>query len=296
MACWLTALAWPALMLGALIIIACAGELDSQRSPAASGFTRVFVLNEPLSVTGLGGAVSNSVRYDLPSSARQGGDGWYILDLKLTLVIHPEAPLGAVNYVSVSTNGRAAAQIKFVSDRIAGYPAVRWSTTELFTGSSKGMAFGTSLTLSYSNYLQLEGVRPGENVLTLKLEQLHGIVVRSVTLEPGSSVSKGRLGPPRLTLDVNGYPRRVKVGQVFTVQYRVTNEGYPARDVGVTATTSGIGLLAVGPASRFHGWLPSEDRGRMAFVAIAPGDYVVNIRAKGATGGAPQQRLEIRAR
>ena len=276
-----------------LAIAACGGRADSSERPLLDNYIPLFSLTQPLSVSGLGGITSDSVRFQLPSSAGQGVDGWYILELTLRVDLDPMAGLDARNYVSVDTNGRTAAQIKFERDVVAGQSAVRWSTTELFTGSSRGIAFGTSLTISYSNYLQVEGVRPGENVLTLKLEQPQGIVVRSVTLETGSNVSKGRLGPPRLTIDVNSYPRRVKVGRVFTVRYRVTDEGYPAKDVGVTATTSGMGLLAAGPASHFYGWLSGEDQGKMTFVAIAAGKHVLNMQARGATGGVAQKRVEI---
>ena len=252
------------------------------RAPNTEGntdpFNPIFELTQPLSVSGLGGTVLNSVNFQLPDDASQGADDWYILNLTLEANVGPAAGPGAHNYVSVDTNGYTAAQIKFAPDMVAGQPAIRWSTFELFTGSASGVVLGRSVNISFRNYLQIRGVRPGTNDLTLRLEQPVGVVVSSVRLLPGSGVYWGEFGPSSLTLDVDSSQTHVEVGDMLSLRYRVSSHGFPVRDAGIAAITSDPGLVSTGPTSRFFEWLGTEE-GRISFVALAPGKYTVTVEA-----------------
>jgi len=286
-------LACASLILVYAVVVSFAHADTVSPQEAADPFEPVFTLEEPLSVRGMGGVSLNTVSFRLPPRARQGTAGWYVLDLSLQAMVDPSVGMGARNYVSVDTNGRTAAQIKFTTDEVAGQPAVRWSTYELFTGSASGIVFSESVMLPFRNYLQIKGVRPGTNDFTLRLEQPAGVVVASARLLRGSGVYYGKLGPSHLRLGAFASSARVRVGDILSIRYYVANDGFPARDVGLIASTSGKGLAATGATSRFLGWVPDEDEGVMSFVALAPGRYDVVIEARSETGGVHMETINV---
>ncbi len=277
----------------ALVVSPSVHGSTSAREGAADLFTPVFMLEEPLGARGLGGTVLNTVNFQLPDDARQGIGSWYIVNLVLKADLDPSASSHARNYVSVDTNGRTAAQIKLIDDVVAGRAGTRWSTYEMFTGWASGVVFGDSIILHFRNYLQIQGVRPGTNNFTLRLEQPVGAVVSSVQLLPGSGVYRGELGPSNLAVDASASVTRLHVGEMLSLQYRVTNGGFPARNVGVVAASSEPGLPATEPASRFLPWVSRDDEGPISFVALAPGRYTVIVEARSDTGGSADA-VEVR--
>lgn len=285
------------LMLGFIAIAVILPLAARANGPAPEGeadpFRPIFTLEEPLSVAGMGGTSLNTVNFQLPHNASQGTGKWYIVNLILQARLNPSAGPGARNYVSVDTNGRTAAQIKFAVDEVAGYPAVRWTTYELFTGSARGIVLGESVTLSFRNYLQVEGVRSGTNDFTLRLEQATGVVVASARLLSGSGVYQGELGPSYVTLDVSPAPRGLRVGDMLSVRYRVANQGFPARDVGLSVMLARPGIAATGPASRFLAWVTDEEEGLMSFVVLTAGRHTLTMEARSETAGFAIETINV---
>lgn len=259
-------------------------------------FRSVYTLDRPLVVDGPRRVVLDTVEFQLPADAKQGSFGkagdWYILDVILQIDLKPSDSLNVHNYVSVLTDGQAAAQIEFESYTAGTTPAVRWSTLELFKGSASGIVLGRSVTLHFSNYLQTTGVRPGTNALSLQLEQPREAIVQSARLLPGSRIARGSLAPPALKLGATASPGHLHVGETASLRYQISSQGFPARDVSVMVIPSGVGIVPVDMPSRFLGWVAQKER-TIRFLALAPGSYQIAVQVLGRTGGAASVKVPL---
>jgi hypothetical protein len=150
----------------------------------------IFPDKEPLEAT--------SIKYILPESAAQGPENWYVIYLHFSIEFSDESDDGSV-YVSASTNGRTAAQVKFVIEKHQDDSlTIDWITgsENLIKGDVKQSTSSLSIEdIHFANYLQTSGVKPGLNVLTFKLEQYDGAKVRSLQIFSDSGIAL-TLHPP----------------------------------------------------------------------------------------------------
>lgn len=283
------------MVLVSLVVLACRTPTPETTVPASTAnrdpFRDVFTLDQPLLVDDAREIVLDTREFELPADAKQGAGDWYIVDG--TVQVELAAPIShAVNYVSILTDGFAAAQIEFRTEEIGRRLRVQWSTYELFSGSASGVVLGRSVTLRFRNYLQVAGIRPGTNALSLQLEQSAGVLVRSAHLLPGSRIARRRVGPPHLEVEAAVVPSRVSVGENITLTFDINNRGWPARDVGVTVDVSRPGLMTMSAPSRLIGWV-YRAKGRMHYAALAPGRYVITLRISGKTGGGEIKKFVV---
>jgi hypothetical protein len=258
-------------------------------------FRPIFTLDQPLLAGDAGDATPSTARFRLPKSARQGEPLWYILDVTIEVDFNSLAPPGAFSYVSVLTDGHAAAMVGFSREIINGQAAVRWNTRDLLTGSTQGLLFDQSMNLHIANYLQRRGVQPGDNELSLRVEHLSGgAAVSTARLLPGSEIAVGPLGPPALRLQGAVSTNRVRVGDTLTLDYRVTSQGYPAAGVGVRIDTSAPGLINITAPHQVLEWVGGVEKGRQAQLqGMTPGHYEIRVRAQGQTGGTQQLMIPV---
>jgi len=256
---------------------------------AADGgsFRPAFTLDAPLRVDHGAGHDRASAIFRLPPDAAQGPTSWYVLSVTVALELQPAAPVGSRSYVSVQTNGFAAGQIALVADRVGELPVVRWSSLDLFGGAVEGIVVGRTLTLPFRNYLQIQGVRHDENELALVVEHLGDIaVVSAAQLLPGSGIAAGPLAPPALRLEAAPPDRRIRFGDAFTLEYRVTSRGYPTREISIGARVPGAGLAALEPPDQFIDWVGGAEAVRTLHLrALRPGRHELILTARGVTGG-----------
>lgn len=284
------------LVLIALVAIAVAWESTGRERQmlmaSADPFRPVFTLGRDLRVDTARSIRLDTLDFDLPDDARQGIEGWYILDVDLDFDLDLSADMNARSYVSVLTDGRAAAQIEFQTETIGDRRVVRWSTLELFSGAVEGIVPANSLKMHYRNYLQNAGVRPGTNALSLQLEHYNGVVVQSASLRAGSQISHGAPGPPGLGVAASVTPARVRIGDTLALRYGVASRGIPARDVTVDVHSTSPGLIATDVPNRYFEWV-SRQEGMMQFRALAPGKHQLTVDAIGKTGGSATKTMTI---
>lgn len=250
---------------------------------AADPYRSVVVLRSPLVVQGRSGMTQSTVTFRLPRGAQQAVHGWYILDATVRLELSGKAKTSWGAEVDILTDGSAASEVSLEPGIFGGQRGGWWSSFDLFEGASAGIVVGRTIVLHYRNYLQVHGVRPGENKLSLAVWQFGGKVITSAELLPGSRLAYGTLAPPLLRLAVSPFPTHMRVGETISLRYAVSSEGFPARDVG-TVIAAPPSLMVMGAApGNFLGWVGERDAS-VHFQALAPGTHRVTIVVRAATG------------
>jgi hypothetical protein len=180
-----------------LTLVSCAAGPRTIDSPGLWSLEKlgysdlVFPDKKPLEET--------AIKYILPESAAQGPENWYALYLHFSIEFSGNSDNGTA-YVSASTNGRAAAQVKFVTEKQPdGSLTVDWITgsENLIKGDVKHSTSSLRIEdIHFANYLQTSGVKPGLNVLTFKLEQYDGAKVKSLQIFSDSGIALTLQPPP----------------------------------------------------------------------------------------------------
>lgn len=268
------------------------GANSAPRADSAYEFETAFALERPLTIETDRGALRNSIEYELPEDAAQGERDWYILDLLVEVTRERSIPRGARSTLTVFTSGYAAAQMQFKRDTVGGQPAVWWGTQELFTGGASGSFIGETATFRYKNYLQISGVRPGLNLLTLSLRAVDGGVVRLARLLPGSRIARGPAGPPSLKLEASVLPQQIEAGGIIELRYVVSSRGIPAQDVELWASVDSKSIAAIDRTKKSFGQV-SLQRGTIRFRALAAGRYRLSVTAEGRTGEVDAKSLVV---
>jgi hypothetical protein len=258
-------------------------------------FATSFAIAEPIELAGNGGSYSRSISFNLPSDAKQGKDRWYILQSVLEIDAAGSLPTSEIaNYVQVSTNGYAAALIKFKPVNTPTGSSVEWSTTELFTGPSRGRVLSQSFRLEFRNYLQLQGILGGTNTLTLTIDQSNGIVVKAARLLPGSLIASTAMQPPDIEIERAPSVINTRAGEGGTIDFTVAGSGLPAWDVQLGLEAKGPIILAP-PMLSYWDMLAGKERVSLTFWGIHSGEALLTIRVKGANAG-DAIRIPIRIR
>jgi hypothetical protein len=172
---------------------------------------------------------SVTFKYEAMSGARQGPETWWHLRLHFR-VRFTRQPDRAV-YVSASTQGRAAAQVKFEPDP-ADPSLVRWSSVTLTGRMEQSAPWVEEIEVDTSNYLQYEGVSAGENTLEVALEQPAETAVGELAVLDSTAIIVDTDSPFDLRLEVRPSKSKVHEGDRFTLPFSVINsDAEPARDV-----------------------------------------------------------------
>ncbi|MDE3090453.1 MAG: hypothetical protein KGJ80_13810 [Chloroflexota bacterium] len=229
--------------------------------------------------------------YYLPRGATQGPDSWYLLRLHFRLELAENSAPGLV-YVSVSTNDRTAAQVKFQLYRVGGL-IIHWDTVDLLEGEEHFFTLSPSIEVFFSNYLQTAGVLPGLNTLTVSLEAYDGAKVNRLVVFDDSGIEYTPLGPPKLTMQVILPDKPVIVGDVFRIGFELGNRGgYPAKGVTVQAAYP-QDAIRIRDIERWHfPTVEKETKGEFVLESLQSGHYEITLFVTSESGGRPAAAIE----
>jgi hypothetical protein len=165
-----------------------------------------------------------SILYSLPKGAEQGKEGWYICHLDFEVEFDDSTSPGLF-YLIAFTNGYACAQIKFQVKKDNNGINVNWSTVDLVNGGIHRSQKTSIVHGTFNNYVQLAGVRPGENNLTLQTRRLGDVKVNNIFIDgKKSGIEYTEASPPLLNLEMelpNTYG--LTVGDRFTLGFTLEN-------------------------------------------------------------------------
>lgn len=156
--------------------------------------------------------------FHLPRDAREGHGEWYVIRLVGRLALSRSPGECAL---SASTNGRTSAQFIIKTHR----NAASLSETGWIQGSRLIRTRSRFVHLDYRNYVQISGVRPGLNPLTVSLRNLQrSSCIRDIVLSPGTGIYVTTANPEELSLHV---PRTLNAtkGVPVTIQYTLVRRG-----------------------------------------------------------------------
>lgn len=135
------------------------------------------------------------VKYALAKSARQGGELWYTIVLSAMVRFPNSQSEKAI--LSATTDGATAAQVVLESDG----RSVTASTLGYVSGRRFERSNGMSAHIAFENYLQLQGVRPGINLLEIAVETIRGSAPDTVRILPETGIRVTRIDPYELHIE-----------------------------------------------------------------------------------------------
>jgi hypothetical protein len=221
------------------------------------------------------------MRFDLPAGAAQGPDRWYVVRLRYRLRFAPGSGRGLA-WVTSDTNGRTAAQIEYTTSRRGGHLEVRRTTVDLTHGQRERRSRSPRDALTFTNYLQYAGIRPGPNTWTIRLEQAGAARVERMELMGDTAIVATDRTPFPLALTVALQGPRPRVGERFTLRATLAaRRGQPVDDVVVRARLpEGTGLELLGSAARRVGRVDGRRRTvRFSFRARRAGNQAITLVA-----------------
>jgi hypothetical protein len=170
--------------------------------------------------------------YRLGPANRQGAPSWFVGHLHFAITLARLEGDERV-YVSADTNERTFAQIEFE----AKDGRIRWGTYDLFRGATEGLSRHRTIEISFFNYLQNRGVRPGRNSIRLHVEQFGNTKVDELIVFPDSAILTTARSPHPLSLEIKPLDGRPQVGDSFHVRFTLAPKGRhdQLEDVGIRA-------------------------------------------------------------
>lgn len=235
-----------------------------------------------------------SIDYILPENATQGPENWYVIHLNFLIEFNEQSEDGRC-YVSALTNDYSCAQIEFETKRVDNSLIIDWNTVDVLNGDIAYSTSSLSMNVSFSNYLQISGVKPGLNILTFKLEQYEGVEVGNLRVFDDSGIEYTPLSLPNLVMDVDLPESSVEVGDTFTIRFVVQNTGdLPAKEVVVRVLYPEQTLELIGEASYSVQSLGTSIEGCFEFRALTEGQHEVIIDVQTKSGiRRPSAHIEV---
>jgi hypothetical protein len=191
-------------------------------------------------------------------------------------------------YISASVNGFAAAQFKLAPSTDGG---VRWSALELLSGPVDGVTLVDDFELHFMNYLQVRSVVGGTSTLTIDLEtQPSSGWLRSVELLPDTSVLESDMAPADIEMETSG-KADISAGGSGELLVRLRSAGRNASDVKVFAHSLHNVLELTDSDQAVASVTAAGTNVRIGLSGT--GSDVIQVEAKGRTGGNEVQYLEV---
>ena len=218
-----------------------------------------------------------TIRVTLPATAAQGPSLWWQLFLHAD-VAFPATARGTW-YLDGLVNGTAAASVEFNLD--AGPPGgMAWNTVDI-TGEVKHSQSTRQAVVDFSNYIQVDGIRPGPAVVAFQLHALDaGSPAPTVTIAAGrSGLVWSTENPDSLQISLSASKDSPIAGKDFTVHYVVRNTAStPAKSVSILVDDA----ARVKPRQAQHivvGEVRSTKQGTLTFHATTSGhtEIVVHV-------------------
>ena len=243
---------WTALLVAVALCLV--GLVVYVERPANSSHTRTIdhyglttlkqmgVDDQVLRRDGADSSTLKGVRFAFPPEARQGPRDWYILKLHYEMRIARDSGVGRI-YLYAGTNGRSAAMIVFdVRKRKGGSIQVERSDIGIITGNERTSIDRFASRGQFENYLQIAGVRGGTSELSFKYLEFGKARIDYWKIYNDSGIERTRHGPSSISLIPEMHDRHIRVGDQFSIGYRVENDG------GLAIPAGGTVLLRVDPA------------------------------------------------
>lgn len=202
-------------------------------------------------------------------------------------------------YVSAAT-GRPAdlgtsAQIVFKTRRASGGLQMQSDSLGLIGGRVVRLTRSLSREVRFANYIPFRGVVPGENVMTVQLEQYDQIDVEELEIFEDSGLELSSRGPASFRVRATVEPGVIGVGRDVRVRVRVeSTAGHASGPTPVEVRYPATALRLRGRALRH---VRDVDAGRDArldfvFTALRDGRHDVAVRAFGAVN-TPTARVSV---
>jgi hypothetical protein len=218
-------------------------------------------------------------RYRLPAGAAQGPDAWYTIRLHYRVAFARESGPGLV-WVTAETNGRTSAQVEYTLRRPSGALRVRETSVDIVRGQVERSFEGRTSEVRFRNYLQNAGVRAGDNVLRIRVEQAGGARVERLEVLEDSGVYRTDRSPYPLRIDVGASERAIRVGETFSLVVEVSNRtGEPLRDVAVRPTFDPRAFELRSPPVRRFARVAAPTRAVFELRALSVGGHRVDVLA-----------------
>jgi hypothetical protein len=226
-------------------------------------------------------------RYRLPADAVQGRDMWYLIRLKFRLVVASRSGEGRI-YVSAATGRpsdvRTSAQLRFDVARRNEQVHVTSDSLGLVSGHRVEKSSARVRNVDFVNYIPYAGVRPGENVMTVRLEHYGRAAVDRLVLDERTGIELSRFPPQRLSIEARPQHAEVVRGESVTIHVGIRNDGRPSQEGQLEVVHPERVLDVTGPNPvRLSVVRPGAKRQqRIVLRAREPGTHSVTVRARSA--------------
>ena len=162
---------------------------------------------------------------------------------------------------------------------------VNWNTLDLLDGQRNYVAVGTSIEGYTTNYLQTQGIAPGENELIVTVGTEGDVVVESVTVFDDSPIEYSSAGPPKMSLRLKLPEAAPSVGDQFKLRFELADKGgSPAKGIVVRAV-HGDGLKLLSEREQRYRDLSGLKTGELTFEAVEQGTHEIRILVTSVVGG-----------
>ncbi len=279
-----------AVLLNAVVLTVIASACTSQHSAGTIiGYPIMRIADtNPSGITMSKAATEAKVlSFKLPNNAAQGKPEWYVIQAHVILQATPPFPQNAKLQLTAATDNAAALQMTFES---ADENLLAWNGVSAVDGALTGYTSSGVVNALYTNYLQVSGVRPGTNTLTVGVS---GEAAPSwgITIAPDTAILRTEAPPPKLHLSVDVPSTAIAVGDTFSVGYELDPGAWPARGVAIGVRTSDPSLKALSSATTL-GTLRIPVSGSFRFQATKAGTYQIELAAQSTNAHSPYATLE----
>ena len=152
-------------------------------------------------------------------------------------------------YISASTNQFTSSQVPFEVTRSQDQLAINWSTLGLIRGYDPHVSTSPDIEVRDVNYLQIRGLKDGENTLDYVLEIPGSVGVKSLEVLPDSGLEWSHVPPGKLVLNTK-HKRRTTRGSIIRVAATVRRvAGRPPENVKLETRFNNAFLRPLGPTT-----------------------------------------------
>jgi hypothetical protein len=207
----------------------------------------------------------------LPADVHQGPDTWWLFRVRLGLERVSAAPGQFV--VTAATNGHAAVRVK-VTVEAGGLHA----TGGGLVGQANGQA-PRRLAFAVENYVQVRGLKPGANDVSVRIDGPKGQTVAPFTavLAAGSGLGMTAVGPNETGIRTMRGQLSVRSGRQTSVPYELVRRGgRPDRPVRLFVQASSRNIRISEPIRDFAR-LDGGKKGRFTVTGSVPGRYSILV-------------------
>ena len=217
--------------------------------------------------------------YQLPADTRQGPDGWYTVRLHYRVTFAADSGRGFA-WVMADTNGRTSAQIEYTVRRVGAALRVRETSVDIVNGQLEKVLRGRTSEVRFRNYLQISGVRGGENELRLRLEQSGRTHVERVDVFGDSGVFRTLQSPYPLRIVPRVSARDIHPDKTFRVVAGLSNRtGELLRNVEVRPVFDRRAFELLSPEVRRYAAITKPVDAAFAFRPLRIGRHRIDILA-----------------